>query len=199
MVMLSNFSYGVSFPIDFIWQISSLWRKVVLAICLSQPSPPNQLIVRGELRRSLEITHHLQAIPPWQLACSPMSLRFSFWAGRSHLLFFPPRTGLTVFKVHKKAWRVANLRNNTELACILLGFLRLWETCIIDISFHVLFGTIRQRPSGKRFKNWGLVVFVVFWTPLPTYQDHIKGYFKYYNRKLLKQMKMKVGHLEAFV
>lgn len=51
----------------------------------------------------------------------------------------------------------------------------------------------------KGLKNWGLVVFVVFWTPLPAYQDHIKGYFKYYNHKMFKQMKMKVGHLEAFV
>lgn len=52
----------------------------------------------------------------------------------------------------------------------------------------------------KGLKNWGLVVFVVFfWTPLPAYQDHIKGYFKYYNHKLFKQMKMKVGHSEVFV
>lgn len=51
----------------------------------------------------------------------------------------------------------------------------------------------------KGLKNWGLLVWGDFFTPLPPYQDHLKGCFKYYNHKLFNQMKMKVGHLEVFV
>lgn len=54
-----------------------------------------------------------------------------------------------------------------------------------------------QEKGLKKLRFWWVLLF--FWTPLPAYQDHIKGYFKYYNHKLFKQMKMKVGHLEVFV